>query len=164
MSYSLSTSITADPLAEYLKNGTGRWRERALTARSYRNVDRTLSERDTNETLATYGDALLKLALCELLLDRVEELSEEKKRYESDRALVCVIAKHYDILPYLRFDRGDQRIPKDYALVKRADEDNYKYIATAVEALLGAYYKETSDYGAVLRIVACWRELVDGNG
>lgn len=153
-----------DPFRDFLEQGSGAWRMRALTARSYRSVDRSLREEDTNEELATYGDALLKLAFCELLLDRVEHLSVEKAKYENDRVLVRVIARHYDILRFLRYDARDRRIPSDYDLVKREDEDNYKYIATAVEALLGAFYKEYRDYDAVLGIVARFKELIDRNG
>ena len=55
-------------------------------------------------------------------------------------------------------------IPDDYDLVARKDDDNYKYIATAVEALLGAHYMEYRDYDAVLRIVSRFKELIDQNG
>lgn len=153
-----------DPFREYLERGSGAWRTRALTASSYRNVDRSLTDEETNKELATYGDAVLKLALCELLLDRVDGLSVEKARYENDRVLVRVIARHYDILRYLRYDTRNDHIPDDYDLVKREDDDNYKYIATAVEALLGAYYKEYRDYDAILKIVSRFKELIDQNG
>lgn len=155
---------SCDPFREFLENGSGAWRTRALTARSYRSVDRSLSEEETNEELATYGDALLKLAYCELLLDKVDHLSVEKAKYENDRVLVRVIARHYDILRYLRYDEKNKSIPSDYDLVKREDDDNYKYIATAVEALLGAHYKEYRDYETVLKIVARFKELIDQNG
>ena len=153
-----------DPFREFLEKGSGAWRVRALTARSYRGVDRSLIEQDTNEELATYGDALLKLAYCELLLDKVDHLSVEKAKYENDRVLVRVIARHYDILRYLRYDAKNKSIPSDYDLVKREDDDNYKYIATAVEALLGAHYMEYRDYDAVLKIVKHFKELIDQNG
>lgn len=150
-----------DLFAEFLYHGSGVWRLRALTARSYRRVDKTLKDDEINTELATYGDALLKLAHCELLLDRVKKLSQKKQRYETDRVLVCVVAKHYDLLKYLRYDKNDPKIPCDYNLVKEEDEDNYKYIATAIEALLGAYYKEYRDYDAVLRIVTGWMKMID---
>jgi len=159
-----NTRASIDPFREFLENGSGAWRTRALTAKSYRNVDRTLNDEDTNEELATYGDAVLKLALCELLLDKVDALSVVKQRYENDRVLVRVIGRHYDILRYLRYDESNPYIPTDYDLVKREDDDNYKYIATAVEALLGAYYKEYRDYGAVLDIVMRFKTLTDLNG
>lgn len=152
-----------DEFRDFLENGEGKWRARALTAKSYRTVDRTLTEEDTNVELATYGDAVLKLALCELLLDKEGSLSEEKKKYENDRVLVRVIARHYDVLRYLHYDKSNKAIPADYELVKREDDDNYKYIATAVEAILGAHYMEYRDYEAVLRIVSRFKELIDQN-
>lgn len=153
-----------DVFRDFLEKGSGVWRLRALTAKSYRNIDRSLMDEDTNEELATYGDALLKLAYCELLLDKVDHLSVEKAKYENDRVLVRVIARHYDILRYLRYDAKNKSIPSDYDLLKREDDDNYKYIATAVEALLGAHYKEYRDYNAVLKMVARFKELIDQNG
>ena len=149
---------------EFLEEGTGAWRTRALTAKSYRGIDRTLREEDTNVELATYGDAVLKLALCELLLDKDGTLSVEKQKYENDRVLIRVIARYYDILRFLRYDTKDPLIPDDYDLVARKDDDNYKYIATAVEALLGAHYMEYRDYDAILRIVSRFKELIDQNG
>ena len=160
----MKQKLKAPTFREYLVKGSGKWHTRALTAKSYRNVDHTLKEEDTNVELATYGDAVLKLALCEILLDQEGTLSEEKKKYENDRVLVRVIARHYDILRYLRYDDENRAIPSDYDLVKREDDDNYKYIATAVEALLGAHYMEYRDYDAILRIVSRFRELIDQNG
>ena len=110
-----------------------------------------------NTELATYGDALLKFTLCELFLDRVNKLSAVKQNYESDVALVGV-AERYDLLRYLHFDRADRRIPQDYEVRPvpldcppdeerrlRADNEKHKYIATAVEALLGAMYHAHAD-------------------
>lgn len=150
-----------DPFFEYLVNGKGAYRLRALTVKSYRRVDKTLKDEDVNTELATYGDALLKLAHCELLLDRVKKLSQKKQKYESDRVLIRVVAKHYDLLSYIRYDMSDKRIPVDYNLVREEDEDNYKYIATTVEALLGAFYMEYRDYDAVLCVVGEWMRLID---
>ena len=150
-----------DLFLDYLVNGKGEYRLRALTAKSYRRVDKTLKDHEINTELATYGDALLKLAHCELLLDRAKGLSQKKQKYESDRVLICVVARHYDLLRYLRYDKKNKRIPANYDLVKDEDEDNYKYIATAVEALLGAFFMEYRDYDAVLRIVRGWMRMID---
>ena len=43
---------------------------RALTDTSYKNIDHSLSDDDTNFELATCGDAVLKLALCKIYRDR----------------------------------------------------------------------------------------------
>ena len=135
------------------------WRTRALTAKSYKNVVHGLSDIETGEELATYGDALLKFVLCEYLLDDDDPkaLSETKKQYESDRVLVDKLARHYDLLRYIRFDREDPHIPKNYDY----EDARHKYIATALEALLGAHYKIYGDLDTVRAIVRIWMSIID---
>lgn len=160
-----------DRFAEYLQNGSGKWHTRALTDKSMQG-DR--DESVTNVTLATYGDALLKLALCELLLDRFEELTIEKAKYESDVSLIKV-AEHYGLLNYLNFNRANPRFPQDYDCRKmdpsfsqskkeriRTHNRRRKYIATAVEAVLGAMYKDHRDFGEIVEVVRGWMEILDG--
>lgn len=126
----------------------------------------TTNSLSVNTKLATYGDAVLKLALCELLWDNKEQgLSEEKKKYESDRVLVEIVGKHYDILKYLKFDEEDPKMPRDYDY---PEEDNrkgkkYKYIATAIEACLGAIWMEMKDFEKICKIVKDWKDLIDAN-
>lgn len=104
---------------------------------------------------------MLKLALCEILLDRAEKLSETKSRYERDTALVKV-GEHYQILNYLHYDRYDPHIPQNYA-VSEWDDDDHKYIATAVEAVLGAIYKTYRDMRMIVEIVRRWMQWTDAN-
>ena len=159
-----------DCFLDYLQNGSGKWHTRALTDKS---VQGRRDESVTNVTLATYGDAVLKLALCEILLDRFEELTIEKAKYESDVTLVR-IAKHYDLIRYLDFDRTDRMIPQDYNCRKlepsfgqskkervRKHNRQRKYIATAVEAVLGAMYKDHRDIGEIIEVVRGWIALLD---
>jgi len=159
-----------DLFSEYLKNGSGYWHRRALTDESM--MSRTLPESDTNATLATYGDALLKFTLCQLLLDQVEELTIEKAKYESDVSLVK-LAKHYDLLDYLIFDRGNPHIPKDYHVLPiehsfshskkervRRMNRRRKYIATAMEALLGAMYLDHGDLSEIRTVVTEWMRIL----
>ncbi len=159
-----------DCFLDYLQNGSGKWHTRALTDKS---VQGRRDESVTNVTLATYGDAVLKLALCEILLDRFEELTIEKAKYESDVTLVR-IAKHYDLIRYLDFDRTDRMIPQDYNCRRlepsfgqskkeriRKHNRQRKYIATAVEAVLGAMYKDHRDIGEIIGVVRGWIALLD---
>lgn len=161
-----------DLFLNYLKTGNDEWHTRALTDRSH---DYSIPEDQTNHTLATYGDAVLKLALCEILLDRVEELTEEKKKYESDVALIRV-AKYYGLLDYLRFDRRNPQIPKDYhtqilnpsfshSKKERVRKFNrrHKYIATAIEAVLGAMYRSHRDFGEIVEVVRTWMRILDSD-
>lgn len=132
----------------------------ALTSRSYKNIDHSLNDEEINDKfLATYGDALLKLALCKILYEeKVEKITEEKKKYECDEVLVSFVAKNYDLLSYIKYDDKDEKIPKDYDY----KNESYKYIATAVEALLAAFYLENKEnFSSVVELVRKWKELID---
>ena len=131
---------------------------------NYKNVyqkkyGKVLETKRVNTELATYGDAVLKHALCEILWDdKTNGLTEEKKKYESDEILVKVIAKHYDILSLLRFDKQDKNIPQNYDY----KDDKHKYIATAIEACLGAMsMNKDISWGNILTTVKKWKELID---
>ncbi len=162
-----------DLFSDYIINGTGKWHKRALTDRSM--MYSGLREEETNAVLATYGDALLKFAYCEILLDTVEELSEEKAKYESDVSLVR-IAEHYRLLEYLDFKKDDPQIPQDYQT--REIEKNFgikkkqrirqfnrkrKYLATAIEAILGAMYKDGYTFPQIVQIVCGWKEILEAH-
>lgn len=131
-----------------------------MSSRSYGEVYKLehheeLKPTQHNFELATYGDALLKFALCALLLDKCEKLSEEKKKYECDKFLIEVIAKHYGLLDYMKFDRKNKQISQCYF-----ENGNTKYIATTVEAVLGAIYQEHNDFKAICELVESWTKLL----
>ena len=131
----------------------------ALTDSSYRNVknDHTML---VNSDLATLGDAVLKLLQTEILYDdKVKEISNERQKYESDWVLVNKVARHYDLLRYLHFDEKDQEIKKDYNHSGKR-KDSHKYIATAMEAVLGAYYLDNGrDKERVKPVVEEWMRI-----
>ena len=138
----------------------------ALVSRSYKsfyqNENRMPYVGKINEELDTYGDAVLKLAICAILYDRKdvdkENITELKIKYETDKALVGVIARHYDLIDYIKFDRNNGKIPTDYDY----RDDGYKYIATALEASLAAIYiEENRSIKKILEIVEGWMRLVD---
>lgn len=161
-----------DPFLRYLEEGDDPWRTRALTDASCHRDGVRLPIEEVNTELATYGDALLKFTLCELFLDRVNKLSAVKQNYESDVALVKV-AERYDLLRYLHFNRADRRIPQDYDVRPvpldcpaeeerrlRADNERHKYIATAVEALLGAMFHAHADMDEIRATVRSFVEYM----
>ena len=154
-----------DKFDEYLKDKEKPTRLKALTAKSYRNLNHALEDSDTNSTLATYGDAILKLAYCKILFDEGEtKITERKQALESDKNLVEVIAKRYDLLNYIKFDNNDTKIPQDYKYQKpqKGKDSPSKYIATAVEALIAAIYLDNDeDLDLVVDIVKDWRELIE---
>ena len=134
---------------------------RALTCRSYgevykREQHKELKPTQHNYELATYGDALLKFALCSLLLDNCEQLSKEKEKYETDKFLIETIAKHYRLLDYMNFDRSNDKIPQCY---EAFENENTKYIATTVEAVLCAIYQKYEDFQEICGLVESWTKL-----
>lgn len=83
--------------------------EYALTDKSYKSVyskehHENLPKNKTNFELATYGDAILKMCIMEILYDnKIEKPTEEKKKYESNKALV-LIAEKYDLIKNIKTD------------------------------------------------------------
>ena len=161
-----------DKIEELLKDPKTDLQKQALTDTSYKNIDHSLSDDDTNAELATYGDAVLKLALCKIYreykengLRFSENLSDWKKKYESDEVLVRVIAKHYNLLNFLKYDKEgngkpEEQKPQDYEHKGQNDNDRHKYIATAMEACIAAVYIENGE-NEVIEIVKQWIEWID---
>ena len=155
-----------DKFSEYLNDESQFTRQKALTANSYKNVDHSLESSDTNCELGTYGDALLKFAFCKTLFDKgVSNITVEKQKYESDKVFVEIIARNYELLNYIRFDKRDDRIPQNYAYrepPKKGKDSPSKYIATAVEALIAAIYLDNEEnMDLILEITAGWKTLID---
>lgn len=158
-----------DKIEELLKDPKTDLQKQALTDTSYKNIDHSFSDYDTNFELATYGDAVLKLALCKIYreykengLRFSENLSDWKKKYESDEVLVKFIARHYDILNLncLNFDGDDTKKPHDYDYQGKNAKRRYKYIATAMEACIAAVYIENGE-NEVIEIVKQWIQWID---
>lgn len=161
-----------DKIEELLKDPKTDLQKQALTDTSYKNIDHSLSDDDTNFELATYGDAVLKLALCKIYreykengLRFSENLSDWKKKYESDEVLVRVIAKHYNLLNFLRYDekgngKPEEQKPQDYDHKGQNDNDRHKYIATAMEASIAAVYLKNGE-NEVIEIVKQWIQWID---
>ena len=143
-----------DLFEEYLdKREESKWVKRALTDRSFKKESqekkgKTLPKDETNEDLATYGDAVIKLGYLDIMLDKVKQPSQDKQKLESDEFFVTIIAKHYKLLNYIRIDSSDSKIAIDYVYNKKKEpkksnaRNPHKYIATAVEAMIGAIYIE----------------------
>ena len=163
-----------DLFEEYLnKKGQSKWVDRALTDPSYnylraKGIKKNNPKYDEltiplpyNLDLSTLGDAIIKVIQTDLLLDNVEKLTEERKKYETDKVFVEKVAKHYKLIDYIDFDREDSNIPKDYNYdeSKGINDNPHKYIATAVEAMIGAMYKEKEDFSLVYKLVESWMQL-----
>ena len=156
-----------DKIEELLNNPRNGLQKQALTDKSYK---KTPNNQDCkiNFELATYGDAILKCVLCKIYFEREDEdnfgfkgqLTEWKKQYESDEVLVKFIARHYDILNFLNFDRDDTKKPHNYDYQGKNAKRRYKYIATAMEACIAAVYIENSE-NEVIEIVKKWIRWID---
>ena len=142
-----------------LRDNESNWVHRALTDNSYKKVyERENGKKYTdtvNTDLATYGDSIIRFCFLEIMFDKVDELSNEKSIYESDKYLIEKVAEHYGLLEYMRTDKEDPNRPKEYI----CNDDSTKYIATAVEAMIGAIYKETNDLKPIVELLDSWRRF-----
>ena len=175
-----------DLFDKYLaKREESTWVKRALTDRSFkkeyqREKRETLPKDKTNEDLATYGDAVIKLGYLDIMLDKVKQPSQDKQKLESDEFFVTAIAKHYKLLHYIQIDLSDEQIVRDYDYrpkddSKKKDESKkkvepkksnarnpHKYIATAVEAMIGAIYIEKGKkLEPIIELLRKWKENKD---
>lgn len=143
--------------------------EYALTDKSYKSVyskehRKNLPKNKTNFELATYGDAILKMCIMEILYDKkIEKPTEEKKKYESNKALV-LIAEKYDLIKNIKTD-GNRVNNYDYDNKKNKSKkgNKCKYIATCVEALIAAIYINTGNLDKLKELVHDWMEYIDKN-
>ena len=133
--------------------------KRALVDKSYKTAlsRNKLPEVKTNEDLATVGDAVVKLCLSEIFIDRCEKLSKTMEQFETDEFFVTRIATRYDLLSFIQYDNEDEKMPKDYNYVKgKKGRNKHKYIATAVEAVIGVIFLETKDMEQIKKLVEMW--------
>ena len=156
-----------DLFEEYLnKKETSKWVKRALTDKSYKHYYEELNGKPYlgkhNKDLGTYGDRVISLCFVELMLDKESKLSIEKAKVESDEYLVKTIAKHYNLLKFIDTDENNNDLPRNYDFIKPAKKNKdspHKYIATAVEAMIGAIFKETNDLKPIIELLDSWRKF-----
>ena len=161
-----------DKIEELLKDPKTDLQKQALTDKSYKKTPNN-QDGKINFELATYGDAILKCVLCKIYFEREDEdnfgfkgkLTEWKKQYESDEVLVRVVAKHYKLLKFLKYDKKGngkpkEQKPRNYKHKGQNDKDRHKYIATAREACSAAGYSENGE-NAVIDIVKKWIRWID---
>ncbi|WII09689.1 ribonuclease III domain-containing protein [Methanomassiliicoccales archaeon LGM-DZ1] len=159
--------MAEDAFAEALEDRENLpWVKRGLTDGSYKKyTDMNVPGHGSdNSDLATLGDSLLKFMLTLMLMDREEQLSKARQRYETDEVLTKVIGRHYGILGFMYYDRKDPNFPRDYGWEPKgsANEDRpHKHVATAVEGTLGGIYMEHRDMEEIRGIVERWKSLID---
>lgn len=138
----------------------------ALTAKSYKNVDNSISDNQTNCNLAVIGDAVIKLCYSLILYKKNngKNITIDKQKYESDEVLVTCIVKKYKLLDYIYYDSKDEKIPNnyDYKKGKGKNDSLHKYIATVVEAIIGAIYLlEKEKINKIKKLLKSWIKLID---
>ncbi len=155
--------MNQDLFAKYLEQRDNVYIKRALTDTSYKNYFSRFEKKEfvgeTNKELATLGDAILKSILCILFLDRETPLSNYVQNFLTDQVLVEVIAKEYKLIDIIKFDREDDKIPKDYQYSE--NKETHKFIATAVEALIGAIYFSTNSLVELQEIIKKWINIIN---
>ena len=114
----------------------------------------------------------MKLALCKVYWDKKnagikfsDNLSKWKEKHESDEVLVRVVAKHYNLRDFLRYDKNgngkpEEQKPRNYNHKGQNDKDRHKYIATAIEACIAAVYIKYGE-NEVIEIVKQWIQWID---
>lgn len=167
-----------DLFEKWLNNKESKWIEIALTDSSYNNYRKrgirknnpryaeVQKDLPVNKDLALVGDALINFVYSVYLFNKgTYKLTEVKKDYVSDEHFVSHIAKHYDLLKYIKRDIDDKKLPNDYEYDTTQSENgnSHKYIATCVEAVIEAIYKETNDLESVTELLICWEQFVKEN-
>jgi len=144
----------------------------ALTDKSYKNKylreNKEKYEKEINKDLSTYGDAIIKICYIELLYGNTDKLSVKKSKYESDEYFVDKVARHYKLIDYIKFDDDNDKIVKDYDFITpektsggNKKDSPHKFIATAVEAMIGAIYLETKDLESIKELLKKWMDFSD---
>ena len=159
-----------DLFEKFLADKNSTWVKRALTDSSYKKEFEQRNHRpfdgETNKDLSTYGDAIIKICYLDLMLDKEEKLTVEKSKVESNKFLVDKVARHYNLLKYIITDPNDKEMPRNYEYIERPKikgqsrkQSPHKYIADAVEAVIGAIFKETNDLRGIIMLLDSWRNL-----
>ena len=75
--------------------------------------------------------------------------------------MVDVIARHYSLIEYIHKNSQDSNLPNDYNYENYQSENHNrtKYIATCVEAMIGAIYKEINDLKPIIELLDSWRKI-----
>ncbi len=140
----------------------------ALIDSSYKKIvqnqeHKNIKKQEVNTRLSTYGDALLKFLLCDILYEKEDKLTEQRKNYESDKVLVEKIAKRYGLIEKIKKDKEDKNLPDDYEYGEvKNNKNKHKYIATAVEACLAEMYiSKKYKFEDMKKLIQEWIYFID---
>lgn len=117
-----------DKFEEYLNKKDNEYIELALIDNSYKNFIRNgIKKNDPrhedvnsfdkdNLDLSTLGDAIIKFVYVNIFINdnKIEMLSKEIEKYITDKFFITKVAKKYDILKHLKYDKSDGKMHADY--------------------------------------------------
>lgn len=103
----------------------------------------------TNKKLSTYGDCILNWA-CVILFIKLNKCGAEIAKYRSNKFLVEVVAKYYDLDKYIL--KIDQKKPNNYIYI----ENKNKYLADAIEAIIAVIFINRHDINEIVELLSFW--------
>lgn len=103
----------------------------------------------TNKKLSTYGDCILNWA-CVILFIELNKCGAEIAKYRSNKFLVEVVAKYYDLDKYIL--KIDKKKPNNYIYIEKKN----KYLADAIEAIIAVIFINRHDINEIVELLSFW--------
>lgn len=101
-----------------------------------------------NKRLSTYGDTILNWACVKLFISKPKS-GPIVAKYESNKFLVEVVAKYYDLDKYIL--KSQKKRSNNYIYNKRN-----KYLADAVEAIIAVIFINRNDINEIVNLLKFW--------
>ena len=103
----------------------------------------------TNKKLSTYGDCILNWA-CVILFIKLNKCGAEIAKYRSNKFLVEVVAKYYDLDKYIL--KIDKKEANNYIYIEKKN----KYLADAIEAIIAVIFINHKNINEVVELLNFW--------
>ncbi len=103
----------------------------------------------TNKKLSTYGDCILNWA-CVILFIKLNKPGAEIAKYRSNKFLVEVVAKYYDLDKYIL--KIDKKEANNYIYIEKKN----KYLADAIEAIIAVIFINHKNINEVVELLNFW--------
>lgn len=106
----------------------------------------------TNKKLSTYGDCILDWA-CVILFIKLDKSGTEIAKYRSNKFLVEIVAKYYDLDKYIL--KIDKKKSNKYIYIEKKN----KYLADAIEAIIAVIFINHNDIKEIVNLLKFWVDL-----
>lgn len=103
----------------------------------------------TNKKLSTYGDCILNWA-CVILFIKLDKCGTEIAKYRSNKFLVEVVAKYYNLDKYIL--KIDKKEANNYIYIEKKN----KYLADAIEAIIAVIFINHKNINEVVELLNFW--------